>query len=152
VSMPQGSIAGGSQGSGSTAMPRVMVHFDRPGRDYAPRQQLAVRHDIEGLGGEPLRAVERSVLWYTEGKGEEDLGVHWFERIDETEGLLAVSPWGEFTIRLPMSPLSYEGLIVKVRWCVRVRIFFADNRDFVSEHVFDVGGISPARAPLERLE
>jgi hypothetical protein len=42
-------------------------------------------------------------------------------------------------------------VIVKVRWCVRVRIFFIDTRDFVSEHVFDLGGILPARAPLERL-
>jgi hypothetical protein len=46
---------------------------------------------------------------------------------------------------LPQSPLSYEGLIVKVRWCVRVRLFFDGSRDFVSEHVFVLGRIPPAR-------
>lgn len=148
---PQVSPPGDSQANGLTASPRVMVHFDRAGRDYSARQQLVIHYDIDGLGGEPVRAVERSVVWYTEGKGEEDLGVHWFERIDRSEDLPNVCPRGGFEIRLPMSPLSYEGVIVKVRWCVRVRIFFIDTRDFVSEHVFDLGGILPARAPLERL-
>jgi len=42
--------------------------------------------------------------------------------------------------------MSYEGMIVKVRWCVRVRLFFAGGRDFVSEHEFDMGQLRPAAA------
>jgi hypothetical protein len=57
---------------------------------------------------------------------------------------------GAFSTPLPQSPLSYEGVIVKVRWCVRVRLFFDGSRDFVSEHVFAVGRIPPARIPLAR--
>ena len=102
-----------------------------------------------------VQAVERSVLWYTEGKGEEDLGVHFFERTETPEGLAAAMPEGAFVVRLPVSPLSYEGVIVKVRWCIRVRIFFVSGRDFVSEHVFDLGHIPPAlgiRDPLDLSE
>ena len=51
---------------------------------------------------------------------------------------------GAFGDLLPRSPLSYEGMIVKVRWCVRVRLFFEGGRDFVSEHVFEVGDIPAA--------
>jgi hypothetical protein len=145
-----GSTAG--NGVAKSATPHVAVEFDRADRVYEPRRELRIHYHIEGVEPEVVRAIERSVLWYTEGKGEEDLGVHSFERIDDPAKLAQASPVGTFMIPLPTSPLSYEGVIVKVRWCVRVRIFFGSGRDFVSEHVFDLGGVPPARGPLERLE
>ena len=57
----------------SRSNPRVFVQFSHPDRRFAPSETLAVRYEIEGLGDEPPSAVEHSVLWYTEGKGEEDL-------------------------------------------------------------------------------
>jgi hypothetical protein len=121
--------------------PHVDVQFDRPDRRYEPGDALHLRYDVGGLGAERLRAVEHSVLWYTEGKGEEDIGVHFFERTATPRDS------GSFAVTLPRSPLSYEGVIVKIRWCVRVRVFFQGGRDFVSEHVFDVGRVPPARMP-----
>jgi hypothetical protein len=121
--------------------PHIDVQFDRADRCYEPGDEIQVRYDVGGLGGDTLRAVEHSVLWYTEGKGEEDLWVHFFERAAKP----AVA--GSFTATLPRSPLSYEGVIVKIRWCARVRLFFHGGRDFVSEHVFDVGCVPPARMP-----
>lgn len=140
-----------ANGSPAAPAPRVTAQFDRVGREYEPQQQLLIRYSIEDIDDAVITAVERSVLWYTEGKGEEDLGVHVFERIDDAAGLAAAVPEASFTVRLPTSPLSYEGVIVKVRWCVRVRLFFAGGRDFVSEHVFDIGRVPPARRPLEPL-
>jgi len=127
--------------------PRIEVHFDQSHRQHQPRDVLAVRYRIEGCDGEAVRALEHSVLWYTEGKGEEDLGVHFFQRITDRTAMPPAVTTGAFTTPLPQSPLSYEGFIVKVRWCVRVRIFFAGGRDFVSEHVFALGRIPPARNP-----
>lgn len=121
--------------------PQIEVHFDRADRSYEPGDAIHVRYDVVGLGSERLRAVEHSVLWYTEGKGEEDLSVHFFERAAKPDAA------GMFSATLPRSPLSYEGVIVKIRWCARVRIFFHGGRDFVSEHVFDVGRVPPARMP-----
>lgn len=131
--------------------PKVTAQFDRAGRDYEPLQHLSIRYQVDGIDDAVITAIERSVLWYTEGKGEEDLGVHLFERIDDPQSLAVALPEASFAVRLPTSPLSYEGVIVKVRWCVRVRLFFAGGRDFVSEHVFDVGHVPPARRPLEPL-
>jgi hypothetical protein len=128
---------------GRQPAPVVTVQFDRAERQYEPGMDCRIRYRIEGLGEERTRAIEHSVLWYTEGKGEEDLGVHFFERLEDQA--MPATNAGEFTVRLPASPLSYEGVIVKVRWCVRVRIFFRAARDFVSEHVFDVGELPPAR-------
>lgn len=133
-----------------TAMPRVDMQFDTPHRQHEPRDHLAVRYRIEGCGGERIRAIEHSVLWYTEGKGEEDLGVHFFQRITDRALMPPVAMTGAFTTPLPQSPLSYEGVIVKVRWCVRVRLFFEGSRDFVSEHVFTIGRIPPARIASSR--
>ena len=130
--------------------PRIEVQFDRPHRQHEPRDALAVRYRIEGCDGERIRAIEHSVLWYTEGKGEEDLGVHFFQRITDRTMMPPMAMAGAFSTPLPQSPLSYEGIIVKVRWCVRVRLFFDGSRDFVSEHVFDVGHIPPARMPAAR--
>ena len=137
------SQAGDNAGKGL----RVLVQFCRADRRYEPLSALRVRYAIEGFADEHPRAVEHSVLWYTEGKGEEDLVVHFFERVTEPSALPPAAASGTFATLLPPSPLSYEGVIVKVRWCVRVRVFFTGGRDFVSEYVFDVGRIPPARLP-----
>ena len=126
------------------------MQFDRPDRRYAAEQELAVRYDVAGIEPAAVRALERSVVWYTEGKGEEDLGVHRFERLEGAARLAEALPGGTIAVRLPASPLSYEGVVVKIRWCVRVRLFFASGRDFVSEHVFDLGTVPPARGAVER--
>ena len=133
-----------------SVMPRVDIQFDRPHRQHEPRDHLSVRYRIEGCEGERICAIEHSVLWYTEGKGEEDLGVHFFQRLTDRALLPSAIATGAFTTPLPQSPLSYEGVIVKVRWCVRVRLFFEGSRDFVSEHVFTLGRIPPAQLVSSR--
>ena len=130
--------------------PRIELVFAAGRRQYAPADRLVVRYVVDGCDGEKIRAVEHSVVWYTEGKGEEDLGVHFFERVAERRRDAARVREGGIETTLPASPLSYEGVIVKIRWCVRIRIFFAGGRDFVSEHVFVVGRIPPARVAAGR--
>jgi hypothetical protein len=128
--------------------PQVSVHFSAADRRYDPLALLRARYEVMlPAGTAPVRAVERSVVWYTEGKGEEDIGVHSFERITDRGTVAAAATAGMLETPLPRSPLSYEGLIVKIRWCVRVRLFFEGGRDFVSEHVFDVGRVPAAALP-----
>jgi hypothetical protein len=125
--------------------PRVTATFGHADRRYQPHDSLAVKYSIAGIENEQVRAIEHSVLWYTEGKGEEDLGIHLFQRITDQALLPPAAVTGSFSTQLPASPLSYEGVIVKVRWCVRVRLFFQGGRDFVTEHEFDMGCLPPAR-------
>ncbi len=127
--------------------PRVVLQFDRYDRRYLPGQALAVQYEVAGVGDDTIRAVEHSVLWYTEGKGEEDLAIHYFDRVTDRTRLQPAVRVSGFATHLPASPLSYEGIIVKIRWCVRVRIFFQTTKDFVSEHVFELGVVPPARMP-----
>ena len=39
------------------------------------------------------------------------------------------------------SPLSYDGAIVRIRWCVRLRLFIRRGKDFVLEHPFTLGAV-----------
>ena len=139
----------GSPGRASRVfrLPRIEARFGHTAREYDAGEWLTVEYAIDAPGDDPIRALERTVLWYTEGKGEEDIGVHWFERFCSPDELPAVLPEGSFAVRLPATPLSYEGVIVKIRWCVRLRVFFESGRDHVSEHVFTLGRIPPAIPP-----
>ena len=79
-------------------------------------------------------------MWYTEGKGDEDLAVHDFRRVSADEGG-TVDPCGpgRFRTVLPNSPLSYEGVLFKLRWCVRVRAFLTRGRELVGQQAFRPG-------------
>lgn len=87
-----------------------------------------------------IRSAELSVLWYTAGKGEEDFGVHHFERFTcEGPDAVDLSRRREFRTLLPEQPLSYDGSIVKVCWCARLRLFLARGRQHVIEAGFRLG-------------
>ena len=109
--------------------PLVRIRFDGNGRVYRPGETLSGEYRIEAVTPEEIKAVEVSVLWYTEGKGDEDLAVHAFWRIAADNGdMLDLPRPGRFSTVLPRSPLSYRGVLVRVRWCVRVRVFLARGR------------------------
>ncbi len=56
----------------------IQIQRDRP--CFGPGEVMECDYQIDAVPVEDLAAVEASVLWYTEGKGGEDLGVHYFER------------------------------------------------------------------------
>lgn len=127
--------------------PRVTIRFDGNGRAYQPGETLSGEYRLESLRREDVKAVEVSVLWHTDGKGDEDLAVHDFRRLSVEDGdwIDARYP-GRFRTVLPKSPLSYRGVIVKLRWCVRVRVFLARDREVVGELPFQLGDVPAARA------
>jgi len=77
------------------------------------------------------------VLWHTEGKGDEDLHVHHFEKITDVP-LKEIGVENEQSIQcvLPASPLSYHGQLIRLSWCVRMRLFLEDGREVLSESPF----------------
>lgn len=122
----------------------VTVELDRTPPDYRPDESLTGGWRLPATLDRPVRAVELSVLWYTDGKGDEDLGIHHFERLSADEaGMIALGRLTRFAARLPRSPLSYDGLIVKVCWCVRVRAFW-DCGESIAEAPFRLGIVSRA--------
>jgi hypothetical protein len=126
--------------------PEILIRLDENGRTYCPGATLSGEYRIEAVEGQGLQAVEVSVLWYSEGKGDEDLAVHEFWRKDADSGELGDPRRPDrFSTVLPQSPLSYDGRIVKIRWCVRVRAIFKRGRDLVAQKPFRLGNVPPAR-------
>src|SRR5262245_10632538 len=114
---------------------------------FAAGDERLAEYQLDAVDPAEIQAVEASVLWYTEGKGEEDMGVHFFERRlpgDEEDGDLR--PLRRVRTRLPNSPLSYSGAILSIRWSVRLRLFLRHGRDYVLEKTFTLGSV-PAVLP-----
>jgi hypothetical protein len=137
--------------------PVVIIRLDGNGRVYQPGETFAGEYRIEAVEDGQVRAMEASVLWYSEGKGDEDMAVHEFWRQDADSG-----DWIDphrpqrFSTTLPYSPLSYDGQIVKIRWCMRVRAFLQKGKEVVGQKGFRLGAVPPpprpARTPSPQVE
>ena len=130
--------------------PRLTIRLHAEGRTFAPGSTLCGQYWLEGVPPEEVKAVELSILWYTEGKGEEDLAVHFFRRDSLADLRHSAGRWiGSFATRLPHSPLSYQGLIVKIVWAVRVRVFLAGGKQVVEELRFRLGSVGAPKGILQ---
>jgi hypothetical protein len=129
------------------SQPRVTIRLDGTGRVYRSGEALAGEYRLESIAPDQIKAIEVSVLWYSEGKGDEDLAVHYFRRLEREDGDW-VDPGlpGRFSTTLPNSPLSYNGLIVKIVWCVRVRVFLVRGKQVLGEQSFRLGNVPAAVA------
>jgi hypothetical protein len=121
----------------------VTVELDRTPPDYRPGECLSGAWALAEHLERPVRAAELSVLWYTDDQGDEDLGVYHFEHLSADEaGAITPGRPKRFAARLPRSPLSYDGAVVKVCWCVRVRVFW-DGGEACAEASFRLGDVTP---------
>ena len=126
----------------TTIDPLISLCLIGPRRSFSAGDELVAEYQFDAVLPEDIQAVEASVLWYTEGKSEEDLGVHFFERrlpLDADEGDLR--QLRRFRTRLPNSPLSYAGAIFSIRWSVRVRLFLRRGRELMYEVPFVLGSV-----------
>ena len=126
---------------------QIDVRLDgRGARLYFPGETISGSYFLNDARGTTIDAVEISIVWQTEGKGNEDCGVHAFWRLSSQEGdwIDPLQP-GRFSAVLPPSPLSYEGNLIKIRWRVRVRAFLANGKQLVDEIGFRLGNLPDMR-------
>lgn len=124
--------------------PNVDIRFEGNRDSFSPGDFLICEYDVETRPDNQISAIETSVIWLTEGKGDEDIGVHFFERRDKHA--LTSTTFNQaqrLSTVLPVSPLSYEGQILKVRWAVRVRIFLANGEEVTENRYFRLGSVVP---------
>ena len=119
-----------------------MVTFELEKEIYFAGDFLTCQYEVELLDAHDVQAIETSVVWLTRGKGDEDIGVHFFERRDNR--LLSSDTFKtpqRISTVLPASPLSYDGQILKVQWFVRVRLFLAGGEQVTSDGHFRLGDV-----------
>ncbi len=113
---------------------------------YQPGDTLRCDYQIDAVDRGEIQAVEASVLWYTDGKGDEDMGVHYFERRVAGEGDEGdLRQLRSFSTPLPNSPLSYNGSILQIHWCVRLRAFLPKGKESTLDHPFYLGTLALPR-------
>jgi hypothetical protein len=130
--------------------PLIALTLDRSPRVYHGGDTMRIEYQIDAVPQDEIQAIEASVLWFTEGKGEPDMGVHFFRRSmpdDVEQG--DMRPMQAIDVVLPPSPLSYEGVILKIRWCVRIRLFLTKGREYLEEQGFQLGEVPPG-APIAK--
>jgi hypothetical protein len=122
----------------------IEILLDRDELVFQPGEDLAGQFLVVPAEGMVPKAIELSVVWHTEGKGDEDLGVHYFERYDAQEQTDHLLRPIRFQTRLPASPLSYEGNILKIKWLVRVRVYPKRGEQLLADEPFRLGNVPPA--------
>ncbi len=124
------------------ATPSLTIELCRPDRRYAAGQPIAIQWHLQHSDLSLLDRVELSVLWQTEGKGDEDLHVHHFQSWNESQ-LKQTDMCEPQSLRctLPSSPLTYDGTLLRIRWFVRLRVYQTDGRDFHSQVPFRLSGL-----------
>ena len=108
-----------------------------------PRELLEFEYCVKRVSPEAVERLEISVMWRTEGKGTEDFGVHFFDCVAGEKMHEALDrPQNHVCTTLPAAPLSYEGRLINIRWCVRLRLFLVDSRKITAEQPFYLGNLT----------
>jgi len=137
IVLPKFSRRRASPGLVAEAQPAVNVTLCSDDGLYRAGGELSAKWRISRVPLDEVQCVEVSVLWHTEGKGDEDLQVHHFQRLAESQ-LRRTGLADEQVIHcvLPATPLSYHGRLISLQWCVRLRLFLANGREIVAEQPF----------------
>lgn len=121
----------------SRPTPQINIFLDKKEYVYNRGEVLTGVYRILDVESDQINSVEMSVLWRTEGKGDEDMTV-----IDIQSQSRQQEDWinpripGKIETVLPSGPISYEGQILKIRWCVRVRMTLVSGQEALAERVF----------------
>jgi hypothetical protein len=123
---------------------RLLVELDREHGMYSPGDVLTVFCRVL----EELRVattLEVTVSWRTEGKGSEEKGVHHQQRLALGKSVADPSqPPACCQVRLPNSPLSYDGALFKIHWRVHINAWASSGVNVVREIPFLLGDVAPA--------
>ena len=122
--------------------PTLAIELERDPAKYFPGEVLVGEYRIDIEPDAKVNAVECSVIWKTTGKGDEDVGVHFFERRPKsTLGMDQLRKPHRISTVLPQSPLSYDGELLQITWCVRLRVF-VDEKQILEDYHFQLGNVS----------
>ena len=107
---------------------------------FSPGGFLICEYTIDVPAALKVHSFEASVVWLTTGKGDTDIGVHFFERrLNRSLPDGYLKQVQRLSTVLPLTPLSYAGRIVQIGWSVRIRLFLDDNSQFTQDAPFQLG-------------
>ena len=120
---------------------------------YHAGGRLHATWQISRVPLEQIQGVEISVMWHTEGKGDEDLHVHHFHRISESQlRRTGLADQQAIKCQLPITPLSYHGRLIRLQWCIRLRLFMVSGKEIVAEQPFYLVASEPQKPAVREFD
>ena len=120
---------------------------------FEPGGLLGWEFQVDAVDNNKVVAVENSILWYTTGKGDEDIGVHFFERrVPKKNEFIDLVTLRRYETVLPKSPLTYDGFLLKINWCVRIRVFLKGGKEISDEVPFEMVPHATARDKVTKTQ
>ncbi len=132
-------------------MSDVKFDFEEGSFQVNAGENMEFSYQVPSQFLDELQAIETSIVWVTEGKGSEDIGVHFFKRMSRRElELQTAGSAHRIQTKMPRSPLSYSGFLLKIKWQIRVKMFFSKGRQVINEREFILGNtIAPEQLETE---
>lgn len=92
----------------------IAITLDKTPHQYCPGENISGR--IEWLELEDTDRIETRLIWYTEGKGDQDVGV----AVSIPAKLTAPNGNLPFELTAPSRPYSFSGKLISLIWAVEV--------------------------------
>ncbi len=94
----------------------------RESRDFWRPGEVLGGEASWSLDAEP-RGVEVRLFWFTEGRGNRDVGLVEAKRFETTERVGSC----EFEFELPPCPYSYSGRLISIVWAIELIVLPAED-------------------------
>jgi hypothetical protein len=125
---------------------QVIIGFADDRIEFEPGEMLRAECSVDPAPGEDIIGLEWSVFWRTEGKGDEDSETIAEEHDSAAEcdhlDPLDLKP---LEVRLPPSPLSYNGVVVKIRWFAQAIVRLRGGGELEGQTEFQLGAVAAAQ-------
>jgi hypothetical protein len=123
---------------------QLIIGFADDRHVFQPGETLRAECSVDPPPVDEIVAIEWSAFWRTEGKGDED-GESIADEIDSaSEGdRLDPNSLKPLEVGLPRSPLSYDGVILKIRWFVAAQVRLRGGETLDAEAEFRLGEVAP---------
>ena len=125
----------------------ITIELDRD--VYDAGEFLTGRYRLDPRCASFERHVDILVFWQSMGKGETDRGVQHRESRTVPDGETTDSAGGEFSILLPASPVTYNGVLIKIAWCMEIRVHAGRDLQCEATIPFQLGHVGPVAEVTE---
>ncbi|MEM9409831.1 MAG: hypothetical protein AAGA30_01885 [Planctomycetota bacterium] len=102
----------------------IKISLTNPVECYRPGQLLRGQLKWNNLAEETTK-VELRLIWYTQGKGNQDFGIASAKPVFQPsrEGQV------QFQFKCPSRPFSFSGRLIKLRWALEAIEFPSQNAE-----------------------
>jgi len=94
----------------------IDIQFDNDRNTFLPGQIMS--GEVRWLCVEPPKKASLQLLWYTEGKSDEDVGLVEKNEFDNPQ----LSDIRNFEFHLPVGPYSFSGKLISLTWALELQV------------------------------